>query len=62
MGEAMPITPMPAETFRQSTSQIIQNARVLWASRRWTWCCVIMLRVSGGGVQPSGRQLAGGTR
>jgi hypothetical protein len=34
IGEAMPITPMPAETFKQSTHQINQNCGVLWASSR----------------------------
>ena len=34
IGEAMPITPMPAETFKQSTHQISQNCGVLWASSR----------------------------
>ena len=32
IGEAMPITPMPAETFRHSTHQISQNCGVLCAS------------------------------
>ena len=36
MGEAMPITPMPAETFKQSTHQISQNCGVLCALSRWT--------------------------
>ena len=62
IGEAMPITPMPAETFSVSTHQISQNCGVLCASFRWTWCCVIIDLVSLGGVQPSGRQPAGGMR
>ena len=36
IGEAMPITPMPADTFKQSTHQISQNCGVLCASLRWT--------------------------
>ena len=32
IGEAMPITPMPADTFRHSTAQISQNCGVLCAS------------------------------
>ena len=34
MGEAMPITPMPADTLRQRTAQISQNWGVLCASLR----------------------------
>ena len=62
IGEAMPITPMPADTLRQSTHQISQNCAVLCASFRCTWCCVIMPLFSFGGVQPSGTQPAGGMR
>ena len=62
MGEAMPMTPMPAETFRQSTAQISQNCLVLCASLRWTLCWVIIALDVSGGVQSSGRQPAGGTR
>ena len=36
IGEAMPITPMPAETLRVSTPQISQNCGVLCASLRCT--------------------------
>jgi hypothetical protein len=36
IGEAMPITPMPADTFKQSTHQISQNCGVLWTSSRCT--------------------------
>ena len=62
IGDAMPITPMPALTLRKSTAQISQNCAVLWASRRWTWPCVIMTLAPGaGGAQPSGRQPAGGS-
>ena len=63
MGEAMPITPMPALTFSMSTNHTSQNCGVLCASRRCTWCLVIIdLAFSGGGVQPSGRQSGGGRR
>jgi hypothetical protein len=36
IGEAMPITPMPAETLSVSTHQISQNCAVLCASFRCT--------------------------
>ncbi len=36
IGEAMPITPIPAETFKQSTHQISQNCGVLCAFFRCT--------------------------
>ena len=62
IGEAMPITPMPADTFRHSTHQISQNCGVLCASLRWTLCSVIIDFFSLGGVQPSGCQPAGDTR
>ena len=62
IGDAMPMTPMPALTLRQSTAQISQNCLVLCASRRCTWCWVIIVLVSLGGVQPSGRQPVGGMR
>ena len=42
IGDAMPITPMPADTFMHSTIQIIQNCLVLCASLRWTLCCEII--------------------
>ena len=59
----MPITPMPALTLRQSTAQISQNCGVLCASLQMN----VLLRdhrvgAVRGGVQPSGRQPAGGTR
>jgi hypothetical protein len=56
IGEAMPMTPMPAETLRQSTAQISQNCLVLCALLRWTWPEVIIAFCVAGGVQPSGRQ------
>ena len=62
IGEAMPITPMPADTFKHSTHQISQNCGVLCASSRWTLCCEIIVLFSLGGVQPSGRHPAGATR
>ena len=62
IGEAMPITPMPADTLRHSTPQISQNCGVLCASLRCTLLCVIIALAFAGGVQPSGRQPAGGTR
>src|SRR5664279_2281869 len=62
IGEAMPITPMPAETFRQSTHQISQNCGVLCASLRWTLLVEIIALALVGGVQPSGCQPAGDTR
>ena len=63
IGVAIAITPMPAETFMHSTTQISQNCGVLCASRRCTWPWVIMPAVRlRGGVQPSGLQPAGGTR
>src|ERR1700730_4753762 len=62
IGEAIPITPIPADTFRQSTHQISQNCGVLWASLRCTLYCEIIALDLSGGVQPSGRQPAGGMR
>src|ERR1700739_2985314 len=62
IGEAMPITPMPADTFKQSTHQISQNCGVLCALARCTLLSVIMLFFLAGAVQPSGCQPAGVTR
>src|SRR5882757_8631790 len=59
IGEAMPITPMPADTFRHSTHQISQNCGVLWASSRWTLALEIIALDLAGGVQPSGFQFGG---
>ncbi len=63
-GEAMPSTPIPADTFRHSTAQISQNCGVLMASFTCTWRCVtmVLLALAGDGVQPAGFQPAGGTR
>src|SRR5215467_5473269 len=62
IGDAIPITPMPAETFRHSTHQTNQNCGVLCASFKCTWCCVIIALALLGGVQPSGCQPTGGRR
>src|ERR1700730_5553357 len=62
IGEAMPITPIPADTFRHSTHQISQNCGVLCASLRWTLFVEIIALTLVGAVQPSGRQPAGDTR
>ena len=42
IGDAMPITPMPADTLRHSTAPISQNCGVLCASLRCTLPDVIM--------------------
>src|ERR1700730_19328008 len=62
IGEAIPITPIPADTFRHSTHQISQNCGVLCASLRWTLFVEIIALTLVGAVQPSGRQPAGDTR
>ena len=65
IGEAMPSTPIPADTLRHSTAQIIQNCGVLCASRKCTWFWVIIAAFPGAmdaGFKPSGFQPAGGTR
>src|SRR6478735_9316531 len=62
IGEAMPITPMPADTFRHSTHQISQNCGVLCASLRWTLAFEIIALAFDGAVQPSGCQPGGGRR
>src|ERR1700719_4188925 len=62
IGEAMPITPMPADTFKHSTHQISQNCGVLCALSRWTLLDEIIALAFAGGVQPSGCQPAGDTR
>ncbi len=61
IGEAMPITPMPAETFRHKTAQISQNCFVRCA---WLKCTVLVEIIFFAvlGVQPCGRQPAGGRR
>ena len=62
MGEAMPITPIPALTLSASTAQMSQNCGVRCASPSATFRLVIRPRVDGGGAQPSGTQPSGGTR
>src|ERR1700710_1550735 len=62
IGEAMPITPIPADTFRQSTHQISQNCGVLCALSRWTLLFEIIAFDFEGAVQPSGAQFGGAMR
>ena len=64
MGEAMPITPMPALTFMHSTIHTSQNWGILKAFFTCTWRCVIMVLEAwmAGGVQPSGCQPVAGPR
>ena len=64
IGLAMPITPMPADTFMHSTSHTSQNCGMNQTLLTCTWRCVIMalFASAGGGVQPAGFQPAGGTR
>src|ERR1700754_4952934 len=59
IGEAMPITPMPADTFKHNTPQISQNCGVLCALSRWTFALEIITFDLCGGVQPSGCQFGG---
>src|SRR5450830_1904814 len=63
IGEEMPITPIPADTFRHNTSHTSQNWGMPQTLLTCTWFCVIMvLLVVAGGVQPAGFQPLGGTR
>ena len=64
MGEAMPITPMPALTFMHSTSHTSQNWGMpqTFFTCTWRWVIMVLLVCAGGGVQPSGFQPEGGTR
>ena len=62
IGEAAPMMPIPADTLRHSTSHRHQNCGVLCAFCRCTLLDVIMALLLDGGVQPSGRQPAGGRR
>ena len=56
-------TPIPAETFMHSTTQMHQKAAVLWASLRCTWPWVIIAFTFGAGrVHPAGCQSGAGTR
>ena len=62
IGEAMPMMPIPAVTFMQSTDQISQNCGVFSALSTWTCRVLIMLLAAGaGGVQPLGFQPDAGT-
>ena len=58
------MTPIPADTFRQSTPQISQNCGVFQALLRCTFLAVIMAlpALLAGGAQPCGFQPDGGTR
>ena len=64
MGLAMPITPMPADTFMHSTTHTSQNWGMPQTFFTCTWRCVIMALAASvaGGVQPAGFQPLGGTR
>ena len=64
IGEAMPITPMPALTFMHSTIQSSQNCgmRHTLLACTWHWVIMVLLARSEGGVQPSGFQPLVGTR
>src|ERR1700761_8645663 len=59
IGEAMPITPMPADTFKHSTHQISQNCGVLCALSRWTLALEIIAFDLLGATKPSGCQFGG---
>ena len=63
-GEAMPMMPIPADTFRHSTAQTSQNCGVFHAVFTCTWPLVIiaLLALAAGAVQPAGFQPVGGTR
>ena len=62
MGEAIPITPIPALTLRQRTAQSIQNCGVFHARSTCTCRAVIMPACRTGDTQPAGFQSARGTR
>src|SRR5215471_2128706 len=63
IADAWPRTPIPAVTLKQSTTHNSQNCGVRIASPGVTLCCVIStFAFSGGGTQPAGLQLSGGTR
>src|SRR3984957_10855629 len=59
IGEAMPITPIPADTFKHSTHQIGLNCGDLCALSRWTLALEIIAFDLGGAIQPSGCQFGG---
>src|SRR6186997_773569 len=63
IGDAIPMTPIPALTLRQSTDQSSQNCGVFQAFATWTLPRVIMpSALGGGGVQPGGVHPGGGRR
>jgi hypothetical protein len=62
IGEAMPSTPMPALTFRQSTAQSSQNWRVFHAASTGTKRAPAAGVALAGGVQPAGAHPGGGSR
>src|SRR5258705_2780128 len=61
MGEAIPITPIPADTLRHSTAQISQNCLVLCPSFRCT-CLATIIDLAACGVQPCGAHPGAGSR
>ena len=60
IGEAMPSTPMPALTFRQSTAQSNQNCGVRHAASAVT--ARVVSAAPPGGVHPRGSQPGAGRR
>ncbi len=59
IGEAMPITPMPADTFRHSTApDQPELRRLVRIVEMHVVACEIIALAFAGGVQPSGRQPA----
>ncbi|MNC88722.1 hypothetical protein D3C83_45710 [compost metagenome] len=62
IGDAMPMTPMPALTFMHRTPHNNQNCGVDGARNRCTCRVVIMLPPPCGACQPAGFQPVGGTR
>ena len=62
IGDAIPITPIPALTLRQSTAHSSQNCGVFHARSTCTCRVVIMPLCRTGGIQPAGFQSGGGTR
>ncbi len=63
IGDAIPITPIPALTLRQRTPQRSQNCGVFHASCTLTLRAVIIVACfRSGGVHPAGRHPSTGTR
>ena len=63
IGDAWPRTPIPAVTFRQSTTQSSQNCGVLNAVPTATWALVTSFcEPAGLGHEARGRHPAAGTR